>query len=375
MIPFNRPCVLGGEKQKLDEVFQLLKFSGDGPFSKKCHALLERMYPESKALLTTSCTDALEMSALLAQIRPGDEVIMPSYTFVSTANAFALRGARIVFVDIDPKTMNQDPKLIEPAVSKKTKAVVAVHYGGWSCDMEEVSKIVKKYNLILIEDAAQAILSTFKGKKLGTFGTFGTLSFHETKNIHCGEGGALIINDQAFSSQAEIIREKGTNRSIFLRGQTDKYTWVDLGSSFLPSELNAAFLSEQLENAQMIIKKRLELWNHYKNVFTQMKLEDVEILDAPNDCEHNAHLFAIKVSDIEVRTELIKHLAEKQILAPFHYVPLHSSPGGRKMGTFHGEDKFTTKESERLIRLPLFYSLSLAEVEKVCEEIKGFYQR
>ena len=374
MIPFNKPCILGDEKANLMAVFDNQKFSGDGPFSKKCHQSLENLFVNSKALLTTSCTDALEMSAILADILPGDEVIMPSFTFVSTANAFVLRGARIVFVDVDPLTMNMDTGLIEAAITIKTKAIVAVHYAGWSCDMNELMSIINKYNLILIEDAAQAISTTFQGKLLGTFGTFSTLSFHETKNIQCGEGGALLINEDKYFQRAEIIREKGINRSIFLRGQTDKYTWVDTGSSFLPSELNAAFLLPQLEQVEKITKQRLKLWDLYKSYFQELSIPDIEILDAPDYCEHNAHLFAIKTPNLAVRTNLIEYLKQNNILAPFHYVPLHSSPAGRKFGTFHGQDKFTTHESERLVRLPLFYSLTETELSFVCDKIGTFFK-
>ena len=374
MIPFNKPTILGGELKLISECFDLVKFSGDGSFTKLCHNLLDSMYPESKALLTTSCTDALELSALLSKISPGDEVIMPSYTFVSTANAFALRGAKVVFVDIDPKSMNMDSEAVANAMSRKTKAIVAVHYAGWSSDMDKLSKLSLESNSILIEDAAQAIGSEYKGKKLGTLGRFSCFSFHETKNIHCGEGGAILLNQKEDLLLAEIHREKGTNRSQFLRGQQDKYTWIELGSSYLPSELNAAYLSVQLQNVEKINAKRLELWNTYNTIFKALSINGLELLECPAFCKHNAHLFAIKLDDIEVRTRLTEFLKSKGIMAVFHYVPLHSSPGGKKFSEFRGTDRYTTRESERLLRLPLFYDLTISQVEYIADLVNNFFK-
>lgn len=368
MIPFNKPVVLGNEKDFISEVFLKNKFSGDGYFSGKCHEVLSSYFEAPKTLLTTSCTDALEMAAILLNIAEGDEVIMPSFTFVSTSNAFALRGAKIIFVDVNPQTMNMDENLIEQAITGKTKAIVLVHYAGWSCDIEKVQGISKKYNIPIIEDAAQALGATYKGKKLGTFGVLSCFSFHETKNIHCGEGGALVINDEKYIKRSEIIREKGTNRSQFLRGQTDKYTWVDIGSSFLPSELNAGFLYPQLLAVDAINANRVQRWDRYKKELSGI----IEILDCPVYCTNNAHLFSIKLKDIEERTRLIDHLKKLNVSAVFHYVPLHSSPAGKKYGIFHGEDKFTTKESERLVRLPLYYDLTESDQTKVIEAIKSF---
>lgn len=368
MIPFNRPVVLGTEKNYLEEVFVKQKFSGDGFFSSKCHEALASYLGARKALLTTSCTDALEMIAILLDIRPGDEVIMPSFTFVSTSNAFALRGAKIVFIDINPATMNMDESLIEKAITSKTKCIALVHYAGWSCDIDKVLEISKKHNIPMIEDAAQALGATYKGKKLGTFGVMSAFSFHETKNIQCGEGGALVINDEKYVKRAEIVREKGTNRSQFLRGQTDKYTWVDVGSSFLPSELNAAFLYPQIQAVDLINDNRLQRWNKYKSEFNGV----IEVLDCPDYCTNNAHLFAVKLKDIEERTQFIDYLKKHDILAVFHYVPLHSSPGGKAFGEFRGEDNFTTKESDRLVRLPLYYDLSEEDQGKVIATIKSF---
>lgn len=368
MIPFNRPVVLGTEKNFIEEVFNKQKFSGDGFFSSKCHETLASYLGAPKALLTTSCTDALEMAAILLDIAPGDEVIMPSFTFVSTSNAFALRGAKIVFLDINPDTMNMDESLIEKAITSKTKCIALVHYAGWSCDLDKVLEISKKHNIPVIEDAAQALGATYKGRKLGTFGVMSAFSFHETKNIQCGEGGALVINDEKFVKRAEIVREKGTNRSQFLRGQTDKYTWVDIGSSFLPSELNAAFLFPQLNDVDVINANRLERWETYKKELSGI----IEILDCPKYCTNNAHLFAVKLNDIEERTQFIDHMKKHDILTVFHYVPLHSSPGGKRFGEFRGEDKFTTKESNRLVRLPLYYDLSTEDQNKVISAIKSF---
>jgi dTDP-4-amino-4,6-dideoxygalactose transaminase len=373
MIPFNKPCLIGGEQENLHQCIANQKFSGDGPFSKKCHEFFEQLYQVPRALLTTSCTDALELSALLIDIRPGDEVIMPSFTFVSTANAFALRGAKIIFVDIEPTSMTMDLNCVAAAITPKTKAIVPVHYAGWSCDMDKLMALAQENKLHVIEDAAQAIGAKFKGKLLGTFGQFSTLSFHETKNVQCGEGGVLLLGDPAYIPQAEIHREKGTNRSMFHRGQADKYTWVDLGSSFLPSELNAAFLLPQLEKFTEINRRRVEIWNAYHTFFSSARLPELELLTPPPHSEHNGHLFAIKAKDLATRNALIQHLGQNGILAPFHYVPLHSAPGGLRHGEFRGTDKYTTRESERLLRLPLFYSLTDQEIEYICAKVLEFY--
>ena len=316
----------------------------------------------------------MEMAALLSDIKPGDEVIMSSYTFVSTADAFVLRGATPVFVDIRPDTMNIDETLIEDAITSKTKAIVPVHYAGVGCEMDTIMDIARRHNLTVIEDAAQAIASTYKGKALGTFGDFGCYSFHETKNISMGEGGALLIQNEDMIEPAEIIREKGTNRAKFFRGQIDKYTWVNYGSSYLPSDMNAAYLWAQLENIDIIQKKRLSVWNRYKEGLSELeKKEYIEFGVIPDECTNNAHMFCIKVNDLETRTELISYLKEKGIMAVFHYVPLHSAPAGRKFGRFNGEDRYTTKESERLIRLPLFYSITDEEVEYIIEKLDEYY--
>lgn len=375
-IPFNIPAYTGKELIYLQKAIQSGHLSGDGFFTKKCVAWFKEKINCSEVLLTTSCTSALDMSALLIDIKPGDEVIMPSYTFVSTANAFALRGAKIIFVDIRPDTLNLDEKLIEKAITKKTKAIVAVHYAGVACEMATFKKIAKKYHLFLIEDAAQAVTSKYKNKFLGTIADLGCFSFHETKNFSCGEGGALAINDKKFLERAEIIREKGTNRSRFFRGQVDKYTWVDLGSSYLPSELNAAYLFAQLQAANKITAKRRKIWEYYyEELLPLAKQKLIELPFVPKNCTQNYHLFYFKVKNLEERTALLNHLKQKGILAVFHYVPLHSSPAGKKFGCFIGKDRFTTKESERLIRLPLYYGLKKAGYSKVIDYIFNFYKR
>nr|MCR4850265.1 dTDP-4-amino-4,6-dideoxygalactose transaminase [Lachnospiraceae bacterium] len=329
-----------------------------------------------KALLTTSCTHALEMAALLCDIKEGDEVIMPSYTFVSTADAFVLRGATPVFVDVNPKTMNIDETLIEDAITPKTKAIAVVHYAGISPDMDVIIDIAKRHNLMLVEDAAQGIMSTYKGKALGTFGDYGCLSFHETKNYSMGEGGALMIKDPDRIVDAEIYREKGTNRSQFYRGQVDKYRWMNYGSSYLPSEMNAAYLWAQLEVADTINEKRLSVWNKYYEAFTDLRDKDlIELPFVPDYAQHNGHMFYIKTADLEERTALIKFLGDNDILAVFHYVPLHTAPAGVKFGRVHGEDRYTTKESDRLVRLPLFYSITDEQTDYIIEKVKEFYSR
>ncbi len=374
MIHFNVPPVYGTEEEKIREVIERRKICGDGEFTKNCNQWIEEHTGCPKALLTTSCTHALEMAALLSRIEPGDEVIMPSYTFVSTANAFVLRGAKIIFVDIRPDTMNVDENLIESAVTDKTKAVAPVHYAGVGCEMEKILTIAKKYGLFVIEDAAQGVKSFYKGQALGAIGDFGCFSFHETKNYSMGEGGALLINDSRYVDEAEIIREKGTNRSQFWRGKVDKYRWVDLGSSYLPSELNAAYLYAQLEHADEIFSDRMESWNRYYNGLGDLAAEGkIDLPFIPADCSHNAHMFYIKVKDIAERSELITFLKAKGIETVFHYVPLHTAPAGLKWGRFHGEDRYTTAESERLLRLPMYYKLTPEDGEAVINGIKEFY--
>jgi len=374
MINFNVPPYCGKEKDYIAEAIANNKICGDGAFTKKCNNWLEKKTLSSKALLTTSCTHALEMAAILSDIKPGDEVIMPSYTFVSTADAFVMRGAKIVFVDIRPDTMNINENLIEAAITDKTKAIVPVHYAGVGCEMDKIMEIAEKHNLIVVEDAAQGIMSEYKGKALGTFGKFGCFSFHETKNYSMGEGGAILVNDSDSQEKAEIIREKGTDRSKFLRGQIDKYTWVEFGSSYLPSELNAAYLYAQLEKAYEINNARLECWSRYYDNLTDLAEQGViELPFIPSYCKHNAHMFYIKTKDIEERTKLIAFLKENGISSVFHYIPLHSSPAGIRFGRFCGKDIFTTKESERLTRLPMYYGLTLEQVDYICEKIKEFY--
>lgn len=375
MIPFNNPPFVGTELKYIEEAVRNRKLCGDGAFTKKCNAYLEEMTGTQKALLTTSCTHATEMAAILADIQPGDEVIMPSYTFVSTANAFVLRGAKIVFVDIRPDTMNMDETLIEDAITPKTKAIVPVHYAGVGCEMDVIMEIAERHNLIVIEDAAQGIMSTYRGKMLGTIGKYGCYSFHETKNISMGEGGALLIQDASDIEKAEIIREKGTNRSKFFRGEIDKYSWVNQGSSYLPSELNAAYLWGQLEMAENIYNDRMGSWNAYYELLKPLEMSGrVDLPYVPADCVHNAHMFYLKAKDLEERTELICYLKENGIGAVFHYIPLHSAQAGRRYGRFHGEDKFTTKESERLFRLPMYYGLKVDEIEQITDCIKKFYE-
>ncbi len=375
MIPFNIPPYVGKELEYIKEAMEKNhKICGDGPFTKRCNEWLEKRFNVEKVLLTTSCTHATEMAAILADIKEGDEVIAPSFTFVSTVNPFVLRGAKIVFIDINPKTMNIDENLIEDAITEKTKLVIPVHYAGVACNMDKIMEIAKKYNLVVIEDAAQGVMSEYKGKPLGTIGDYGCFSFHETKNYSMGEGGALLINNKENIEKAEIIREKGTNRSRFFRGQVDKYTWVDKGSSYLPSELNAAYLFAQLENADMIYNDRMNSWNKYKELLQELADKDlIELQYIPEDCKHNAHMFYIKCKDLDERTNLINFLKENDINAVFHYIPLHSAEAGLKFGRFHGKDKYTTKESERLLRLPLYYGLKEEDVEFVSSKIKEFY--
>ncbi len=376
MINFNVPPVTGKEVEYMKQAIENQKICGDGPFTVKCNEWIEDNTHTAKCLLTTSCTHATEMAALLADIKEGDEVIMPSYTFVSTANAFVLRGARVVFVDIRPDTMNIDENLIEDAVTGRTRAIAPVHYAGVGCEMDAIMDIARRHGLMVIEDAAQGIMAYYKGKALGTFGDYGCFSFHETKNLSMGEGGALLIRDEKNVEAAEIIREKGTDRSKYYRGQVDKYRWQNYGSSYLPSELNAAYLYAQLELADEITKIRLARWEQYKELLTPLAEEGkIELPYIPEHCTHNGHMFYIKTKDAGERGELISYLKQKEILSVSHYVPLHSAPAGMKFGRFNGEDKYTTKESERILRLPMFYKLTEDEVEYIAGCVKEFYNR
>ena len=375
MIDFNIAPFTGNELEYIKQAVENHKICGDGEFTKRCSRWLEERTGIPKVLLTTSCTHATEMAALLCDIQPGDEVIMPSYTFVSTADALVLRGATVVFVDIRPDTMNIDEGLIEDAITERTKAIVPVHYAGVACEMDTIMEIAQRHDLKVVEDAAQGVMSTYKGKSLGTIGDYGCYSFHETKNYSMGEGGALLIHDASKIEDAEIIREKGTNRSKFFRGQIDKYTWMNVGSSYLPSELNAAYLWAQLEQAEQINDRRLAIWNHYNEELECLeKQEYIRRPVIPDGCTHNAHMFYIKAKDLDTRTRLITFLKEQGIQAVFHYIPLHTAPAGQKFGRFHGNDIYTTKESEALVRLPLFYSLEDAQVEYIIDKVKEFYR-
>ena len=374
MIPFNVPPYVGVEEKYVKEAIRNHKICGDGEFTRKCSTWFEEKTKSKKVLLTTSCTHATEMAALLSDIHRGDEVIMPSFTFVSTADAFVLRGAIPVFVDIRSDTMNIDENLIEAAITDKTRAIVPVHYAGVGCEMDKIMQIANKYHLLVIEDAAQGVLSKYKGKYLGTIGDYGCYSFHETKNYSMGEGGAILIRDAKNIEEAEIIREKGTNRSKFFRGQIDKYTWVSAGSSYLPSELNAAYLYGQLENAQLIFDSRMNAWNMYAECLKDLADAGyIELPTIPKECEHNAHMFYIKCKDLAERTKLIDFLKEKGVNSVFHYIPLHSSPAGMKYGRFHGEDNYTTQESERLLRLPMYYNIQRNDINYVGSCVKQFY--
>ena len=374
MIDFNIPPFTGNEIHYMEEAVKNRKICGDGPFTKKCHAFLQEKTGAAAVYLTTSCTSALEMAAILAGVKPGDEVILPSFTFCSTADAFVARGAKLVFVDVRPDTMNIDENKIEAAITDKTRAIAVVHYAGVSCEMDTIMAIAKKHNLIVIEVAAQGVGSSYKGKPLGTIGDFGCFSFHETKNYSMGEGGALLLPNLDQRDEAEICREKGTDRSRFFRGQVDKYTWVDYGSSYLPSDLNAAYLWAQLEKFDEIKEDRMATWNAYDEAFRPMAeagLFDVPFI--PAECEHNAHMYYIKLKDLKERTAFIKHLKDNGVMAVFHYIPLHSSPAGLKFGRFDGEDEVTTRDSERLVRLPLYYHLTKEDRAKVIETVKSFF--
>ncbi|SFE82928.1 dTDP-4-amino-4,6-dideoxygalactose transaminase [Alteribacillus iranensis] len=376
MIPFNRRPYLGTEDTYIQEALQGQSLAGDGPYTKDCQQWLEEEFHCNRAFLTPSCTHALEMTAILAGIEPGDEVIMPSYTFVSTANAFVLRGADIVFVDIRPDTLNINEKLIEDAITPKTKAIVPVHYAGVACEMDTIMEIAEKHKLFVIEDAAQGVKSTYHGKALGTIGHLGAYSFHETKNYTSGgEGGALLVNTNDLETRAEIIREKGTNRSQFFRGQIDKYTWVDVGSSYLPGELNAAYLYAQLKEADHINEDRLTSWKRYYELLEPLCEEGkISLPVVPESCSHNAHMFYIKTNSLEERTELIQWLKQKGIQSTFHYVPLHTSTAGEQFGRFHGVDKYTTENSDRLVRLPMYYGLTLKDIKYITTTIRSFYE-
>ena len=374
MISFNIPPYVGTELKYIQEAIASHKISGDGNFTKKCHKWLEEHFHAQKVLLTTSGTSALDMAMQLCDLQPGDEVILPSYTFSSTATAAVMAGARLVFVDIRPDTMNIDETKIEAAITEKTKVIMVVHYAGVACEMDTIMAIARKYGLKVVEDAAQGVTSKYKGRYLGTIGDFGCYSFHETKNLSMGEGGALVINHPEYNERAEILREKGTNRSKFFRGQVDKYTWVDVGDSYLPSELNAAYLWGQLQAVDVIEQDRMRSWNmYYESLKPLADQYYIQLPNIPSECEHNAHMFYIKTNNLEERTRLIEYLKKNEVLLVFHYVPLHSSPAGIKYGRFHGEDVYTTKESERLVRLPLYFGLAEADCNKVIKEIKNFY--
>lgn len=375
MIPFNIPPCVGDELEYVGQAIASHKICGDGQFTKRCGRWLEEKTGAARALLTTSGTHALELAAILTCVGPGDEVIMPAYTFVSTADAFVLRGATIVFVDIRPDTMNLDENLIEDAVTEKTKVIVPVHYAGVACEMDRILEIAGKYRLQVVEDAAQGVMSAYKGRALGVIGDYGCYSFHETKNYSMGEGGAILLKHPEDIEKAEIVREKGTNRSRFLRGQIDKYTWVDYGSSYLPSDINAAYLWAQLEKADEIAADRMATWDLYADGLKDLEKEGkIELPYLPEGCTHNAHMFYIKTKDLEERTRLTGYLKENEISAVFHYIPLHTSPAGKRFGRFHGEDRYTTKESERLLRLPMYYGLEKEKTEYVIGKIHEFYK-
>ena len=373
MIPFNVPPCVGTELGYMAEAVRARKISGDGEFTRRCSRWMEEKFGGKRVLLTTSGTAALDMALLLCGLEPGDEVILPSYTFSSTANSAVLAGARLVFVDIRPDTMNIDEKKLEAAVTPRTRAVVVVHYAGVACEMDAILAIARKHGLKVVEDAAQGVMATYKGRYLGTLGDFGCYSFHETKNYSMGEGGALVINDQKYIERAEILREKGTNRSKFYRGEIDKYTWVDFGDSFLPSELNAAYLWAQLEKAEEINRDRLRSWNAYYEALKPLaKAGKLELPAVPSECGHNGHMFYVKCRDLEERTGFIAFMKERGIGTVFHYVPLHSAPAGRKFGRFHGEDVYTTRESDRLVRLPMYYGLTPEDRKSVIDAVLRF---
>lgn len=376
MISFNIPPYVGTELEYVKQAIDAQKICGDGMFTKKCNQWLEERFHAQKVLLTTSGTTALDMAALMCDLKPGDEVILPSFTFSSTATAFVLAGATLVFVDVRPDTMNIDETKIEAAITDKTKVIVPVHYAGVACEMDAIMAIARKYNLKVVEDAAQGVMSTYKGKALGTIGDFGCFSFHETKNYSMGEGGALVINNPAYNDRAEILREKGTNRSKFFRGQVDKYTWVDFGDSYLPSDMNAAYLWAQLEKADEINNDRLATWNAYNEAFRPLAAAGkVELPTIPEGCVHNAHMYYLKCKNLEERTAFIEFMKEWDVQTVFHYVPLHSAPAGLKFGRFYGEDVYTTAESDRLVRLPMYYGLSSNDLTQIITAVKEFFEK
>lgn len=375
MINFNVPPYYGNELDYVRQAIESHKICGDGQFTKKCNAWMEQRFNAKKVLLTTSGSTALDMAALMCGIKPGDEVILPSFTFSSTANSFVLAGAKLVFVDIRPDTMNIDETKIEDAITARTKVIVPVHYAGVACEMDTIMDIARRHNLMVVEDAAQGVMSSYKGKALGTIGDFGCFSFHETKNYSMGEGGAILINNEDYIEKAEILREKGTNRSKFFRGQVAKYNWVDYGDSYLPSELNAAYLWGQLQVADEINNDRLKTWNAYHDAFEPLQKKGVlEIPTIPDGCIHNAHMFYLKCRNLEERTRFIKYMKEHGVGCVFHYVPLHSAPAGIKFGCFHGEDKYTTSESDRLVRLPMYYGMSEEDLQAVIEGVSTFFK-
>lgn len=376
MIPFNIPPYVGTEEKYIAEAIASHKICGDGQFTKKCNAWLEERFGANKALLTTSGSTALDMAALLCELKPGDEVILPSFTFSSTANSFVLAGAKLVFVDVRPDTMNIDETKIERAITDKTRVIVPMHYAGVACEMDTIMDIAHRHGLTVVEDAAQGVMSSYKGRPLGTIGDFGCYSFHETKNYSMGEGGALLINNAAFIEKAEILREKGTNRAKFFRGQVDKYTWVDFGDSYLPSELNAAYLWAQLEAADAINADRLNTWNEYDKALRPLAERGlIECPAVPEGCVHNAHMYWIKLRTLSERTAFIDHMRENGVLTVFHYVPLHSAPAGLRFGRFDGEDKYTSADSDRLVRLPLYYGLTDADRAAVIDAVKSFFEK
>ena len=375
-IPFNVPPCVGEEFEYIKQAIDSHKICGDGVFTKQCHSWMEKRFDAQKVLLTTSGTTALDMALLLCDLQPGDEVILPSYTFSSTATAAVMVGAKLVFVDIRPDTMNIDEKKLEAAITEKTKVIIVMHYAGVACEMDYIMTIAKKYELLVVEDAAQGVMSTYKGRALGTIGDFGCYSFHETKNFSMGEGGAILINNSEYNERAEILREKGTNRSRFYRGQVDKYTWVDKGDSFLPSELNAAYLWAQLLHADEITENRMNIWNSYRESFGPLiERRSIEWQYVPSECGHNAHMFYLKLHDLEERTAFIAWMKENAITCVFHYVPLHSAPAGQRFGRFDGEDNYTTRESDRLVRLPLYYGMKRADQERVINNALHFFNQ
>lgn len=376
MIPFNIPPYVGTELDYVKQAVDNKKICGDGTFTKKCHQWLEVAFKCQKALLATSGTTALEMAAILCDLKPGDEVILPSFTFSTTATAFVLVGAKLVFVDIRPDTMNIDETKIEAAITDKTKVIVPVHYAGVACEMDAIMEIARKHKLLVVEDSAQGVMGTYKGRALGTIGDMGCYSFHETKNYSMGEGGALMINDPKYNERAEIIREKGTNRARFFRGQVDKYTWVDYGSSYLPSDMNAAYLWGELEVAAKINNNRLSTWTAYYDAFSGLASDGlIDLPTIPDACKHNAHMFYVKLKDLNQRTDFISFLRSKGVQASFHYVPLHSSPAGERFGRFSGIDEFTTRESDRLVRLPMYYGMSKEDRERVIGAVLDYFSR